>query len=84
MLSSVLLLIIRAAIIRMSPIIKKLHPLLRVKYSFIKNTKDVLKKIKIDDQYVHLIPLNSSFEPMTVRKRDVTLIWKVVKVIKNL
>ena len=48
------------------------------------NDEDVLKKVKIDDQYVHLIPLNSSFEPMTVRKRDVTLIWKVVKVIKNL
>lgn len=48
------------------------------------NDEDVLKKVKIDDQYVHLIPLNSSFEPMTVRKRDVSLIWKVVKVIKNL
>ena len=48
------------------------------------NDEDVLKKVKIDDQYIHLIPLNSSFEPMTVRKRDVTLIWKVVKVIKNL
>jgi repressor LexA len=48
------------------------------------NDEDVLKKVKIDDQYVHLIPLNTSFEPMTVRKRDVMLIWKVVKVIKNL
>jgi SOS-response transcriptional repressor LexA len=48
------------------------------------NDEDVLKKVKIDDLYVHLIPLNSSFEPMTVRKRDISLIWKVVKVIKNL
>ncbi|HEY6192801.1 MAG TPA: XRE family transcriptional regulator [Bacteroidota bacterium] len=48
------------------------------------NDEDVLKKVKIDEQYVHLIPLNTSFEPMTVRKRDVMLIWKVVKVIKNL
>ncbi len=48
------------------------------------NDEDVLKKIKMDDSHVHLIPLNTSFEPMTVRKRDVMLIWKVVKVIKNL
>jgi repressor LexA len=48
------------------------------------NDEDVLKKVKIDDQYVHLIPLNTSFEPMTVRKRDVMLIWKVIRVIKNL
>lgn len=48
------------------------------------NDEDVLKKVKIDEQYVHLIPLNPSFEPLTVRKRDVTFIWKVVKVIKNL
>ena len=48
------------------------------------NDEDVLKKIKIDDSYVHLIPLNVEFEPLTVRKRDVTFIWKVVKVIKNL
>ncbi len=48
------------------------------------NDEDVLKKIKIDEQYVHLIPLNTNFEPVTVRKRDVTFIWKVVKVIKNL
>ena len=48
------------------------------------NDEDVLKKVKIDELYVHLIPLNSSFDPMTVRKRDVMLIWKVIKVIKNL
>jgi repressor LexA len=48
------------------------------------NDEDVLKKIKIDDEYVHLIPLNKQFEPVTVRKQDVSLIWKVIKVIKNL
>lgn len=48
------------------------------------NDEDVLKKIKIDELYVHLIPLNTSFEPVTVRKRDVMFIWKVVRVIKNL
>lgn len=48
------------------------------------NDEDVLKKIKIDELYVHLIPLNTSFEPLTVRKRDIMFIWKVVRVIKNL
>lgn len=48
------------------------------------NDEDVLKKINIDENYVHLIPLNVDFEPVTVRKRDVMFIWKVVKVIKNL
>ncbi len=48
------------------------------------NDEDVLKKIKIDEHYVHLIPLNTSFEPITVRKRDVMFVWKVVRVIKNL
>jgi len=48
------------------------------------NDEDVLKKIKLEEQYVHLIPLNPVFEPVTVRKRDVTFIWKVVKVIKSL
>ena len=48
------------------------------------NDEDVLKKVNIDEQYVHLIPLNTTFEPVTVRKRDVTFIWKVVRVIKNL
>ena len=48
------------------------------------NDEDVLKKIKIEDQYVHLIPLNPVFEPVTVRKRDISFIWKVVKVIKSL
>jgi len=48
------------------------------------NDEDVLKKIKLEEQYVHLIPLNPVFEPVTVRKRDITFIWKVVKVIKSL
>jgi repressor LexA len=48
------------------------------------NDEDVLKKVKIDEQYVHLIPLNPVFEPVTVRKRDITFIGKVVKVIKSL
>jgi repressor LexA len=48
------------------------------------NDEDVLKKVKIEEQYVHLIPLNPSFEPVTVKKRDVMFIWKVVKVIKSL
>ena len=48
------------------------------------NDEDVLKKIKIDEQYIHLIPLNPVFEPVTVRKRDITFIGKVVKVIKSL
>lgn len=48
------------------------------------NDEDVLKKVNIDENYVHLIPLNVDFEPVTVRKRDVMFVWKVVKVIKNL
>ena len=48
------------------------------------NDEDVLKKIKIDEHHVHLIPLNPNFEPLTVRKRDITFIGKVIKVIKNL
>lgn len=48
------------------------------------NDEDVLKKVKIEGNYVHLIPLNPDFEPVTVKKRDVMFVWKVVKVIKNL
>lgn len=48
------------------------------------NDEDVLKKVKIEEDYVHLIPHNTSFEPVTVRKRDVAFIWKVIRVIKNL
>ena len=48
------------------------------------NDEDVLKKVKIDERHIHLIPLNTNFEPLTVRKRDIAFIWKVIKVIKNL
>ncbi|HLX11240.1 MAG TPA: XRE family transcriptional regulator [Bacteroidota bacterium] len=48
------------------------------------NEEDVLKKVKIEQQYVHLIPLNPAFEPVTVRKRDISFLGKVVKVIKSL
>lgn len=48
------------------------------------NDEDTLKKVNIEEQYIHLIPLNPAFEPLTVRKRDVTFLWKVVKVIKSL
>ena len=45
--------------------------------------EDTLKRVKIDEQVVHLIPLNPEFEPMVVRKKDVTFMWRVVKVIKS-
>ncbi len=48
------------------------------------NDEDVLKKVKFENQVVHLIPLNTSFDAVTVRKRDVSFVWKVVRVIKNL
>lgn len=48
------------------------------------NDEDVLKMIKLDGDYIHLIPLNTTFDPLTVRKRDVSFVWKVVRVIKNL
>ncbi len=48
------------------------------------NDEDVLKKVKIEDQHIHLIPLNPDFEPVTVRRRDVMFVWRVIKIIKNL
>jgi repressor LexA len=45
--------------------------------------EDTVKRIKIDEQFVHLIPLNPEYEPMVVRKRDVSFMWRVIKVIKN-
>jgi len=45
--------------------------------------EDTVKRIKIDEQFVHLIPLNTEYEPMVVRKKDVTFMWRVVKVIKS-
>jgi len=48
------------------------------------NGEDTLKKVKFEGNYIHLIPLNPDFEPMTVKKRDVNFCWKVVKLIKEL
>lgn len=45
--------------------------------------EDTVKRIKIEDQFLHLIPLNPEYEPMVVRKKDVSFIWRVVKVIKS-
>jgi repressor LexA len=45
--------------------------------------EDTVKRIKIDEQFVHLIPLNPEYEPMVVRKKDVTFMWRVIKVIKS-
>ena len=46
--------------------------------------EDTVKRIKVDENLVYLIPLNPEYEPMAVKKRDVTFMWKVVKVIKSL
>lgn len=46
--------------------------------------EDTVKRIKIEDDYLHLIPLNPEFEPWVVLHKDVTFIWKVIKVIKEL
>lgn len=46
--------------------------------------EDTLKVVQSDTRFVHLIPLNPDFEPVTVRKKDVAFIWKIVKVISNL
>ena len=46
--------------------------------------EETLKKIKFEGNYVHLIPLNPSYEPLTVKKKDVNFVWKVVKVIKEM
>ena len=46
--------------------------------------EDTLKKVKFEGAYVHLIPLNPEFEPVTVKKKDVNFVWKVVKLIKEL
>ncbi len=48
------------------------------------NGEDTLKKVKFEGNYIHLVPLNPDFEPVTVKKRDVTFVWKVVKLIKEL
>lgn len=46
--------------------------------------EDTLKKIKMEGNYIHLIPLNPDFEPVTAKKKDVNFAWKVVKLIKEL
>lgn len=46
--------------------------------------EDTLKKVKFEGSYIHLVPLNPDFEPVTVKKRDVNFVWKVVKLIKEL
>ena len=47
------------------------------------NDEDTVKRVKIEDQFLHLIPLNPEYEPMVVKKKDVTFAWRVVKVIKS-
>jgi repressor LexA len=47
------------------------------------NDEDTVKRVKIEDQFLHLIPLNPEYEPMVVRKKDVTFMWRVVKVMKS-
>jgi repressor LexA len=46
--------------------------------------EDTLKKVKFEGTYIHLIPLNPDFEPLTVKRKDVNFVWKVVKLIKEL
>jgi repressor LexA len=46
--------------------------------------EDTLKKVTFEGNYIHLIPLNPEFDPVTIRKRDVNFVWKVVKLIKEL
>lgn len=48
------------------------------------NGEDTLKKVKFEGNYIHLVPLNPDFEPVTVKKKDVNFVWKVVKLIKEL
>jgi repressor LexA len=48
------------------------------------NGEDTLKKVKFEGNYVHMIPLNPEFEPVTVKKRDVNFVWKVVRLMKQL
>jgi len=48
------------------------------------NGEDTLKKVKLEGNYVHLIPFNPDFDPVTVKKRDINFIWRVVKLLKEL
>lgn len=47
------------------------------------NDEDTLKKVNFENGYVHLVPLNHNYEPVSVKKKDVAFVWRVVKVIKN-
>ena len=47
------------------------------------NDEDTLKKVNLENGYVHLVPLNRDYEPVSVKKKDIAFIWRVVKVIKN-
>jgi repressor LexA len=46
--------------------------------------EDTVKRVKIEEQFIQLIPLNPDFEPVVIKKRDVAFMWRVVKVIKSL
>jgi repressor LexA len=46
--------------------------------------EDTLKKVKFEGSYIHLVPLNPDFEPVTVKRKEVDFVWKVVKLIKEL
>ena len=48
------------------------------------NDEDTVKRVRIEPEYLQLIPLNPEYEPMVIRKKDVSFIWKVVRVIKSL
>ncbi len=48
------------------------------------NGEDTLKKVKFEGNYIHLIPLNPEFDPVTVKRKEVNFVWKVVKLIKEL
>lgn len=48
------------------------------------NGEDTLKKVKLEGVYIHLVPLNPEFEPVTVKRKEVDFVWKVVKLIKEL
>jgi repressor LexA len=46
--------------------------------------EDTLKKVKFEGSYIHLVPLNPDFEPVTVKRKEVDFVWKVIKLIKEL
>ena len=46
--------------------------------------EDTIKRIRLENGIVQLIPLNTAYEPMVVKKKDVVFIWRVIRVIKNI